>query len=640
MATSHSMPGSSGVGPGSAAMAALPRLVLDAVSGPPLPAINPAPDKPTVLGRSNTCDVVLGDESVSRKHCAISARQGTWFIEDLGSRHGTYINAAKLSNGENTTLKNGDMVGIGPWLLRVRLGTAAAASAMQRVVTLVDPGSTVGAPKSAGSAGASSILRERVERVQERELAAMNQNRLKLLIDVAAAVAGTSDEEALAKMIVHAAVQGTGFPRAYLLRDETLGAPAADGEPASEGGTDTLRVIYEIDPDSPPPAAGAAETAPRPVQPAANGATPAFSRSLIAAARKGEVVRLTGGADTPMQQAQSIRALGIQTALCVPITIGSGVAGFLYLDARAGEKSIPRIPGQPAAPQTVSPHHDSAAFCSALAKMYSLALSNISRHELEKRQRELVRDMEAAGEAQRLIMPPSSGTIGRLRYAMRSKSGRYVAGDLFDVVDLGEENGIRQVGVLLGDVSGKGVPAAILMATAQTHLHVALSEGKDPARAVRAVNAHICKHMASNKFISLWCGVFTIHPNGGGTLAYVDAGHGYWLLTRDGRPPLRNESATSIPLGIDPTGEFEAVTVRLTPGQRVIVFSDGVVEQPAGAGSDSGPAGMFGVEGAIKAIVGSTHEQSDVDRIFDAVLKHAAGPNLADDTTVASVALL
>jgi serine phosphatase RsbU (regulator of sigma subunit)/pSer/pThr/pTyr-binding forkhead associated (FHA) protein len=617
-------------------MAALPRLALDAISGPPLPAITPVNDKPTVLGRSNTSDVVLGDESVSRKHCAISARQGTWFVEDLGSRHGTYVNAAKLSGGESTLLKNGDMIGVGPWLLRVRLGTAASASAMQRVVTLVDPGSTVGAPRGAsGAVAANAANRERVERVQERELAAMNQNRLKLLIDLAANVAGTSDEETLARMIVHAAVQGTGFPRAFLLRDETIGPALPVGAPPPDGGgADTLRVIYEIDPDGAPPPSEV-ETKPA----LTNGATPAFSRSLIAAARKGEVVRLTGGADANFR-GQSIMALGIQTALCVPITIGPGVAGFLYLDSRSGEKSTPKGPGQAPAPQAVPPHHDAAAFCSALAKMYSLALSNISRRDLEKRQGELVRDMEAAGEAQKLIMPPASGTIGRISYAMRSKSGRYVAGDLFDVIDLGSENGVQRVGVLLGDVSGKGVPAAILMATAQTHLHVALLEGRDPARAVRAVNKHICKHMASNKFISLWIGVFTARPDGTGSLSYIDAGHGYWLLTRGDKPPLRTESATSIPLGIDPTGEFEAVTLELSPGQRVIVFSDGVVEQPSGGSSDGNPGGMFGVEGAIAAITGSANEQHDVDRIFDAVLKHAAGPNLADDTTVASVALL
>jgi phosphoserine phosphatase RsbU/P len=590
-----------------------PPLTLDAVSGPPLPSIHAKPEKPIVLGRSGQSDVVLGDESISRRHCQLSARQGTWFIEDLGSRHGTFVQSAKLAEGQSLPLKNGDMVGVGPWLLRVRIGTGAVSTAgSQRLVTLMSGGSTVNTTGAGGSS--SAAMRERVERVNERELAALNQNRLKLLIDVAAAVAGSSDEEALAKTIVRAAAEGTGFPRAFLFRDETIGQGGEDQPGGEAAAADTLRVIYEIDPD--------AER--RNVPDSGITAAASFSRSLIAAARKGEVVRLTS--DAPMQ-AQSIMALGIQTALCAPISIGPAVAGFLYLDSRSGEKQGPRTGG------VIAPvggsggvHSDAAAFCSALAKMYSLAVGNISRLELERRQRELVRDLEAASEAQQLIMPPPHGQMGRVRYAMRSKSGRYVAGDLFDVVDVGD----GRVAMLLGDVAGKGVPAAILMATAQTHLHVALRAGKTPAEAVREVNNHICTHMASNKFISLWLGV--LDP-AAGTLTYVDAGHGYWLLTRPGQSPSRTDCATGIPLGIDPTFEFDATTIPIAPGQRLIVFSDGVVEQP----SPEGP--MFGIEGAIRALEGSAAEREDVERIFEAVLAHARGPNLADDTTVASVVI-
>ncbi len=603
-------------GPASGSAKAAPPLTLDAVSGPPLSSIHAKPDRPLVLGRSGQSDVVLGDESISRKHFQISPRQGTWFIEDLGSRHGTYVQSAKLAEGQSLPLKNGDMIGAGPWLLRVRIGTAAvASSAGQRLVTLMGAGSTVNAVPGGGGGAGTAAMRERVERVHERELAALNQNRLKLLIDVAAAVAGSSDEEALAQTIVRAAAEGTGFARAFLLRDETVSHDSDEpGAPSGMEGADTLRVIYEIDPDA----------AKR--KPGDSGVTigATFSRSLIVAARKGEVVRLTS--DAPMQ-AQSIMALGIQTALCAPIAIGPAVAGFLYLDSRSGEKQGPRTGGviAPAA-GGVGVHSDAAAFCSALAKMYSMAVGNIARLELERRQRELVRDLEAASEAQKLIMPPTHGKIGRVKYAMRSKSGRYVAGDLFDVVDVGD----GRVAILLGDVAGKGVPAAILMATAQTHLHVALRQGNTPSQAVRAVNEHICTHMASNKFISLWVGVFDPATE---TLTYVDAGHGYWLLTRDGQPPHRTDTATGIPLGIEPSFDFEQATLKITPGQRLIVFSDGVVEQP----SPEGP--MFGVEGAIQAIAKSAAEHDDVELIFDAVLRHAKGPNLADDTTVASVVI-
>ncbi len=606
-------------------------LSLDAVSGPALSTITPGPDKTTVLGRSGQCDVVLGDESVSRRHCSIAFRSGTWFVTDLGSRHGTHVNAARLNAEESAPLKHGDMLAVGPWLLRARIGSGSpslGSSIMpgQRLVTLMDaplPASPGGASPGAGvrAGGTGGLARERVERVHERELAAMTQNRLQLLIDVAAAVAGAGDESTLAATIVQAAAKGTGFPRACLLQDEAPAAPVMHsmvGVPADallkQG--ETLRVVSEYAPE--------AENAPRSPQPESPTSSKlvsdamSFSRSLIAAARKGEIVRLTS--DAPMT-AHSIMALGIQTAMCVPIATGAGVVGFLYLDARQGE-------GQSGGSSRPTPavQSDAAAFCSALAKMYALALSNIARHELEQRQRELVRDLEAAREAQKLIMPPERGKLGGIRYAMKSRSGRYVAGDLFDVVNLGD----NRIAVLLGDVAGKGVPAAILMATAQTHLHITLKSSGDPAKAVSEVNRHICEHMASNKFISLWLGVFDAMA---GTLSFVDAGHGHWMLIRKGQEPTRVDSSTGIPLGIDADFAFSADTVPFTQDHRLLVYSDGVVEQP-------GPDGrMFGADRAVEAIAQSTSVEQDVTLLFSAVLNFAQTQSLADDTTVASIAM-
>jgi serine phosphatase RsbU (regulator of sigma subunit) len=626
MATANSMPGTA---------SSVPKLTLEAISGPPLAAVTPPPEKSTVLGRSSQSDVVLGDEAVSRRHCALSAHQGTWFIEDLGSRHGTYVQSVKLGQGERTPLKHGDVVGVGPWMLRARIGAGFASTAGARVVTLMGGGGSTANAGSPGGQAGSTLMRERVERVAERELAEVNRNRLKLLMEVAAAVAGTGSEDELARQIISAAAQGTGFIRAFLLRDETPGATEASA------GAEVLSVVAEIDPE-----AAAAKDG----DPAERESGVTFSRSLIAAARKGEIVRLTS--DAPMQ-GQSIVSLGIQAALCVPIMAGGGVAAYLYLDSRTGEKPGGKTRGAVSSLSgnggTV--HSDAAAFCSALAKMYGLALGNISRLELERRQKELVRDLEAASEAQRLIMPPTSGQflcanaagesagLG-VKYAMRNKSGRYVAGDLFDAFELGD----GRAGILLGDVAGKGIPAALLMATAQTHLHVSLREWKDPARVVRAVNRHICEHMASNKFISLWLGLFQPRAGGGGTLSYVDSGHGYWLLIGPtGQTVVRNTSATAIPLGIDPAYDFEAVQLEIPPDHRLVVFSDGVVEQPAGERDGSSPRemslSMFGVEGAVAALQGSTSVADDVDRVFNAVLAHASGPNLADDTTVASIAM-
>lgn len=603
-------------------MGGSPVLVMDILSGPVIPPIHPASDKTTTLGRSSQCEVVLGDEAVSRRHCALSCRQGQWSIADLGSRHGTTVNGATLAPNVDAPLKSGDMVGVGPWLFRVKLGggsagvSAASSSAQgQRYVTLMG-----GPAAPAGGAGAAAAARERVERVQERELAAITQNRLTLLMEVAAAVAGCSSEDDLAATIAKAASKGSGFPRAFVLRDDHLSFSGAGASAEAE----TLRIVHEIVPEAAPAALSAtpplnpAEQATSPRLPITNGPTAlSFSRSLIQAARNGEVARLTSEQGN---MTQSIMSLGIQTALCAPITLGGKVTGFLYLDARAGESKLARA----SMVQT-----DAAAYCSALAKMYSLALGNLSRVELERRQKELVRDLESAREAQKLIMPPERGVVGGVRYSMRCRSGRYVAGDLFDVVNIGD----GRVAVVLGDVAGKGIPAAMLMATAQAHLNSSLHTFKDAAQAVTAANRHISHHISASKFISLWLGVFDLNA---GTLTFVDAGHGHWLFLPKGQPPRRVESATGIPMGIDADYTFHAEVLPFSPEDRLLVFSDGVVEQSGEPGTPE-EGRLFGLDRVIEAIEGCTNTEDHVERVFSAVVKYAASESLADDTTVACI---
>lgn len=595
-------------------LASVPRpLYLDPISGPTLSPVEVRPGTSVVLGRSSQCQVVLADESVSRRHAQIAhagnsttatlvgSMSGAWMISDLGSRHGTHVNAVAITPNQAAPLKHGDIIGIGPWSFRVRLSDAATSTHITTTVSEASP-------------------KERVERVNERELAAITRNRLNLLIDVAAAVGSASDESTLARTIAKAAVDGTGFPRAAVLLEVNPSAPDS---------TRQLRVICSLGPEgltgevgSPTPS----ELLRIKHQAAASLQPHAFSHSLINLAKQGEVARMT--ADTPLTGSESIMRLGIQTALCAPVPVGSAIGGYLYLDSRSGEATgaTPFTAARPVA--TVQ--NDAAAFLSALAKMYGLALANISRQELERRQRELERDLDAAREAQRMVMPPEQGRLGPLCYAMRCKSGRYVAGDLFDVVPLPD----NRVAVFLGDVAGKGISAAILMATAQAHLNLALKTTGDLAAAVRSVNAHVCAHAAESRFISLWIGVFDPAKS---CITYVDAGHGHWLLRpatgHAHRPHV--ESAGGIPLGIDDAFDYSAGIITLSPGDRLIVFSDGVVEQP---GNDTGST-LFGIERAVAALSASPSPESDVAALFSSVIAFAGTDALADDTTVASIAL-
>ncbi|MDX2118763.1 MAG: SpoIIE family protein phosphatase [Planctomycetota bacterium] len=436
----------------------------------------------------------------------------------------------------------------------------------------------------------------RVQRVPAHELNLRAQHRLELLIDCSANIASAPTEQALANAALDAVIAGTLYPRAAFIRHV--------------GSSDGVELVAYKGPDA--------------VDPSRKGGMPnlALSRSLLRAASEGQVVRMDSGSSA--NYGQSIIDLGIHSAICAPVMIGANPAAYLYLDARGGETQV-----QP----------DAAAFCQAISRICGLALSNLNRATLEARQKALENDLKAARDAQSLIMPPPGGQIGRITYAMHSEPGRIVAGDLFDVVAL--EDG--RVAVFLGDVAGKGVGAALLMATVQAHLNASLRTNSNPGKAMDVVNRHIAHHCADGRFITLWLGVFDPARN---MLDYVDAGHGYWLLRRPGGAPGKVPSAGGLPLGIDAETTYEPESVSLTPGTRLIVFSDGVVEQQSPQGEE------FGVAKTIETLTPGENPDQDVSALVRAVKAHAA-PHLidaqprpfeqapvialADDVTVASV---
>ena len=200
--------------------------------------------------------------------------------------------------------------------------------------------------------------------------------------------------------------------------------------------------------------------------------------------------------------------------------------------------------------------------------------------------------------------------------------GRVASGDLFDVVTLSED----RVAVILGDVSGKGVGAAILMAASQAYLHSALLRHESPAMAVADLNQFVLERSASNRFLTLWVGVFSVD----GELTYVDAGHGHWAqCAADG---VTVHHAASSPLvGAFDEVEYVDVSVQLTAGERVVLMTDGIPEQP---GQDNE---QFGSE-RVQAILEKTRTcKEDVTELLAAVRAWSAAAALADDTTVASV---
>ncbi|MFN8731342.1 MAG: SpoIIE family protein phosphatase [Planctomyces sp.] len=562
--------------PGSAAGS----LRLEPVSGPPLSALWIPPAGEITIGRHTSCQVQLpeGERSVSRTHCKLTFSGGSWFVIDLESRHGTFINGSRLTPHVSHRLHRGDRLKIGPWTLIAgypgettfaTIQTSDRPGEAEQLITVVDTG------------------RENIHR-----------RRLELLLDCAKRIGAAKDELTLAEGVLDVLAQGTGYTVVAIIR------PIA--------GAEQIDLIAARGPLR------------------ASDAS-AFSRSLVRAASTGQIVRMkkdqtgaavptpvsgpaSGSAAAGINNIHSIVSSGILTALCVPVMLDNQANLCLYLDSRVGD---PRV------------HDDAAAFCQAVADMCAMALANIRRDRLEIERLRTEEQMGAALDIQRLILPAGAGRFGRLSYAMNVLPGRFVAGDLFDVIPLDE----HRTAFFVGDVSGKGVPASIVMATTQSYLNASLRHSRDLVRALADVNRHLADRTPDTRFVSLWLGVLDQRD---GTLEYIDAGHGFAILRTPNAPPTIIPSEGGPPLRVAPDYPYALDRLSVPSGSRIILYSDGVVEQqgPAPACEEFGSARVLG------ALARADSCGDDVRLLLSAVRAHAgtSADALADDVTIASIA--
>lgn len=563
----------------------VPPLRLVPAAGPPAGAVVVQPGQPLVLGRSSQSDVQLPDQVVSRRHAQLTRRNDEWLITDLDSRHGTFVNGVRLTPGEPTPVQQDDRVRIGPWTFRVRTDELSPATSF-----------SLGPDAGAGAT--------RVQRIGDRELALSAEARLDALIEAAARIAAAEGEREIAAAALDAVLGVTGFPRGAILRtsatQDSVDVIAFRAEspvaPAGIGGMPTLTA----------PPTGVPATAPAPEM---------FSRSLIAAAAQGSVVRLEDAGAL----GHSIMSLDIQRALCAPIMVDGVADAYIYLDAR-GDEAARRV------------RNDAAAFCSAIAKICSLSLGNLHRHRLAARQKHLEADLRAARRAQLMICPEPTGAHGPLRWAARARPGRFVAGDLMDAVPLPD----GRLAAILGDVSGKGAGTGLLMVTAQTRLAALLRSGAPLGEAVGEVNRFLARCadrtvrelQETGLFVSLACAIIS-HDSA----QLIDAGHGYIAMWHRGLASrVRCEGGP--PLGVIADADYAVESIPFTPGSRLVLFSDGVVEQP-GKGEN---ADQFGFDRTLAALTASARAEDDVDTLFHALTEHAGADAFADDVSILSVA--
>jgi serine phosphatase RsbU (regulator of sigma subunit) len=251
--------------------------------------------------------------------------------------------------------------------------------------------------------------------------------------------------------------------------------------------------------------------------------------------------------------------------------------------------------------------------------------------ELKAAQAELVekekleRELQLARDIQMSVLPEALPVVAGYEFGARIAPARAVGGDFYNVFPVGR----NRIGVLIGDVTDKGVPAAIFMAQTHALLQSEAAHGRSPRDTLLRVNHQLLRMNARGMFATVLYGV--LDPRSG-EFCYARAGHELPLLCQEGEVTLPPRGAGQ-PLGILPRPELDQQMLLLSPGATLLLYTDGVTDT---AGPQAGAYGLPRLRQALIA-ASSSSAQACCDEIFRSLQAYQAQEVQFDDITLVAV---
>lgn len=481
-----------------------------------------------VIGRSIECDIPLDVPAVSRRHAAIIAERGRFFVEDLESRNGTFVNERKVI--DRTPLRDGDQVVICDQEFRFYSGHAAEVDADDSVSGLESIDLAVLVDDSTEITRANVVATYDVSGGSASwRLSAKPEVKLAALLEISNNLAKTlSVQEILPKLLDSLFKIFVQADRGFVVMRPKPDAPLVPVAAKSRRSTDDERMR--------------------------------ISRTIVEEAMRSRKAILSADAasDERFNMAQSIADFSIRSMVCAPMIGGDGQpVGVIQIDtmnqrARFTDEDLEVLAG--------------------VASQAAVAIDNAAMHEQVVSQRALQRDLELARRMQRTLLPSGPPQVPGYFFFDHYQAARQVGGDYYDYVQLPG----GRIAVIVGDVAGKGVSAALLMARLSADVRFSLASEGDPAKAVQQINDGFANHDWQDKFVTMIVGV--VNPQSHELLT-VNAGHMAPLLrSRSGAVDEIGEDAAGLPLGVAPGYEYQSHTHILQPGEMLTIFTDGFSE--------------------------------------------------------------
>lgn len=336
-----------------------------------------------------------------------------------------------------------------------------------------------------------------------------------------------------------------------------------------------------------------------------------ISRTLLAEVieERNVVSFVDTAADEKLARAESIIAQDIRSAVCAPLLVNDSVLGVLYLDFLANRGAVT---------------HEDVRLIAQIARLAAAKLETTRLREEAILKAKLDEELKTAYVIQSRLLPATLPQIDGYVFGGRNQPCRTVSGDYYDVV-------VRPDGriyFMIADVSGKGITAALVMSGLATAFNIFTRTDPTPADLVREINQTLAPKTAPTKFVTLVAGV--LDPKTG-LLEYTNAGHVPPLaITRNGVEQLKT---TDMVVGLFTAATYRTQSVRLEPGDSLVLFTDGVTE------AENAEEEQLGIEpvAELVATLHGTRATELIERIETRVQAFCGDTPAADDVTMFAV---
>jgi len=535
------------------------------------------------IGRSARNDLCIPDPFASRVHAEVRHEGDEYFLQDLGSANGTLYNGAIVE--APITLVRGGRIQIGETEIVFNDGPFPLSSG---ATMITDNSASVPEATIALSSAdrTTSGLFEAIEgaRTQSEETSARRSAKqsdlLALISKVGVALLASVTLNETLEQIVSLVFEAVPADRCMIMmRDEK----SPDLKVAVARLRDRAGEIGEI----------------------------RISRSVIEeVVANGKAVLTSDAQADPRFAGGTVVLQGVRSVLAVPLGVGQKVFGIIYADSPLAEGRFTE---------------DHLKVLTTLASVAAIRVENARLAEEQLERERLERELQVASEIQQRFQPASAPQVTGYELQGISFPCYEIGGDYYDFIQRSDG---RMV-VALGDVSGKGTAAALLMSSLHASVHAQVDIHDSLVKTIGAVNRYLVESIPPNRFVTLFYA--ELDPKSGG-LSFLNAGHNPPLIVHAGGT-MEQLASGGLPLGIMADADFREGRTRLYPGDVLVIYSDGVSEAVNPGGEEFGPTRLY--ETVARNLDSSA--AGIRDRIEAALTKFCQGTPAADDITLVIV---